>query len=222
MLPSAHCLPLVRSVIHFVLTVSCALVLRLFFLFPFLVRVRNPIAVDPLSAFYPGSRLMPPELTSQSKYHISLRDLCAFDKSDNEPSVMTAKSQFVPSEAGLNNNDDEILPSRRSGSTVGAVGSIQVDSRDKDGPSNRNSPVEPQDPDVVCAPCYPYFMLSPQCVHIPVVTQVLMTVPYSLIGRETSFGARTPAQYEARAFRATNATARAPATSGGTGDACQQ
>ncbi|KAF9362309.1 hypothetical protein BGX34_006425 [Mortierella sp. NVP85] len=61
---------------------------------------------------------------------------------------MTAKSQFVPSEAGLNNNDDEILPPRRSGSTVGAVGSTQVDSRDKDGTSNRNSPVEPQDPDV--------------------------------------------------------------------------
>ncbi|KAG0201128.1 hypothetical protein BGX31_003876, partial [Mortierella sp. GBA43] len=62
---------------------------------------------------------------------------------------MTAKSQFVSSDAGLNNNDDEILPPRRSGSTMGAVGSSQLDSRDKDGPSNRNSPVEPQDPDVV-------------------------------------------------------------------------
>ncbi|KAF9996206.1 hypothetical protein BGZ65_008202, partial [Modicella reniformis] len=93
---------------------------------------------------------MSPEPSNQpAKYQIYLRDLRAFDKPADMSSVMTAKSQFVPSEAGLNNNDDEILPPRRCGSTVGAVGSTQVDSRDKDGPSNRNSPIESsQDPDV--------------------------------------------------------------------------
>jgi len=90
---------------------------------------------------------MPPVLLGQpAKFQTHLRDVRAFDNP-----AMTAKSQFVPSEAGLNNNDDEILPPRRSGSTVGAVGSTQVDSRDKDGTSNRNSPVEPQDLEVVCA-----------------------------------------------------------------------
>ncbi|KAF9095866.1 hypothetical protein BGX27_001210 [Mortierella sp. AM989] len=55
---------------------------------------------------------------------------------------MTQKSQFVPSETSLSNNDDEILHQRHIGASAGAVGSTQSESRDKDGSSSRNSPVE--------------------------------------------------------------------------------
>ncbi|KAI7830642.1 hypothetical protein BC939DRAFT_257519 [Gamsiella multidivaricata] len=62
---------------------------------------------------------------------------------------MATKPQFKSSEIGLNNSDDEILHQRRSGASAGAVGSTQSDSRDKDGSSSRNSPVEsPEDREV--------------------------------------------------------------------------
>ncbi|KAI8596445.1 hypothetical protein EDD21DRAFT_3146 [Dissophora ornata] len=85
---------------------------------------------------------MPPEPTSQpAKYETYLRDLRVFEKS-LDVATMSTKSQFLPSEGGLNNNEDEILHQRRSGASVGAVGSTQSDSRDKDGSNSRNSPVE--------------------------------------------------------------------------------
>ncbi|KAF9175970.1 hypothetical protein BGX20_006066 [Mortierella sp. AD010] len=57
-------------------------------------------------------------------------------------STMAHKSQFIASETSLSNNDDEILHQRRIGTSAGAVGSTQLDSRDKDGSNSRNSPVE--------------------------------------------------------------------------------
>ncbi|KAF8952614.1 hypothetical protein BGZ46_003432 [Entomortierella lignicola] len=86
---------------------------------------------------------MPPEPSNQPiKYETYLRDFRPFDKLVDVSAAMTQKSQFIPSETSLSNNDDEILHQRHIGVGAGAVGSTQSDSRDKDGSSNRNSPVE--------------------------------------------------------------------------------
>ncbi|KAF9438305.1 hypothetical protein BGZ76_008693 [Entomortierella beljakovae] len=86
---------------------------------------------------------MPPEPSNQPiKYESYLRDLRTFEKSVDVSSAMTQKSQFVPSETSLSSNDDEILHQRHIGTHAGAVGSSQLDTREKDGTSSRNSPVE--------------------------------------------------------------------------------
>ncbi|KAF9916415.1 hypothetical protein BX616_003824 [Lobosporangium transversale] len=82
---------------------------------------------------------MPPELSSL-KYETYLNGL---GKSIKVSSAMTpSKSQFLSSEASLNNNEDEILPQRHTSTGAGAVGSTQSESRDKDRSSSRSSPVE--------------------------------------------------------------------------------